>query len=150
MKDVIIYTDGACSGNPGKGGYGAVLIYKDKRKEICQGYRSTTNNRMEMLAVITALKMLKEPCNVKLYSDSKYVVDSILKGWAESWQKNKWTRNRKKPVLNVDLWKELLKLISIHNVEFIWVKGHAQNIENEKCDFLARTAIEGILLEDKY
>lgn len=149
MKNIEIYTDGACSGNPGSGGYGIVLLYNGARKELSKGYKLTTNNRMETLAVIVALKALKEPCNVILYSDSKYVIDSITKGWVYNWQKNGWKRNKKEMASNVDLWKELLPLLEIHNVEFIWVKGHSNNIENERCDELARNAItNGNLLED--
>lgn len=150
MKDIEIYTDGACSGNPGPGGYGAVLLYKDRRKELSEGFRETTNNRMEMLAVIKALQALKESCNVTLYSDSKYVVDAISKGWAEKWKKNNWMRNKNEKALNSDLWKILLELLNEHNVKFIWVKGHADNEENERCDLLARQAIaSGNLKEDK-
>ncbi|MDO5388611.1 MAG: ribonuclease HI [Clostridia bacterium] len=150
MKSLDIYTDGACSGNPGAGGYGAVLLYKGSRKEISQGFRRTTNNRMEMLAVIKALECLKEPCNVTLYSDSKYVVDSITKGWVYGWKKRGWIKSDKKKALNVDLWERLLPLLEKHNVEFIWVKGHADNVENERCDELARGAIAaGSLLEDE-
>ncbi len=140
MKSLTIYTDGACSGNPGSGGYGIVMLYGAHRKEISQGYKLTTNNRMELLAVITALKALKEPCNVTLYSDSKYVIDSITKGWVYSWQKKGWVKSDKKKALNVDLWEQLLPLLKTHNVEFVWVKGHADNVENERCDRLAVAA----------
>lgn len=150
MKNIEIYTDGACSGNPGPGGYGIVLMYKNKRKELSAGYNLTTNNRMETLAVIVALKTLKEPCNVTLYSDSKYVIDSIKKGWVYKWKNNNWKRNKTDLALNVDLWEELLPLLDTHKVDFVWVKGHSNNVENERCDFLARNAIsEGPLLEDK-
>lgn len=150
MKNIEIYTDGACSGNPGAGGYGIVFLYKNVRKELSAGYKLTTNNRMEMLAVIVALKTLKEPCNVTLYSDSKYVIDSIQKGWVYNWEKNNWKRNKKEMASNIDLWKELLPLLKIHKVDFIWVKGHANNIENERCDELARNSIlAGNLLEDE-
>ncbi len=149
-KEVIIYTDGACSGNPGAGGYGAVLLYGDKRKELSQGYRMTTNNRMEVLAVIKALEILKGQCSVTLYSDSKYVVDAIEKGWVKKWKANGWKRNQKEMASNIDLWERLLQLLEKHHVVFHWVKGHADNIENERCDFLARKAIEyGNLLEDE-
>jgi len=141
-KDVEIYTDGACSGNPGPGGYGAVIIYKNKRREISQGFKITTNNRMEILAVIEALKILNRPCNINLYSDSKYLIDAITKGWLKKWQENNWHRNKKDSVLNIDLWKELLNLLELHNINFIWVKGHNNNKENERCDFLARQAIK--------
>jgi ribonuclease H len=150
MKHLDIYTDGACSGNPGAGGYGAVLLYKDARKELSQGYKVTTNNRMEMLAVIKALEILKEPCNVTLYSDSKYVVDSITKGWVYNWKKKNWIKSDKKKALNIDLWERMLKLLEVHNVDFVWVKGHADNVENERCDELARMAItSGNLIEDE-
>lgn len=137
MKKVEIYTDGACTGNPGKGGFGAVLIYNGTQKEISRGYRKTTNNRMELMAAIESLKMLKESCVVDLYSDSKYLTDSINKNWLQSWQKNNWKKSDKKPVLNIDLWKELLILLDKHTVNFIWVKGHAGNKYNEICDSLA-------------
>lgn len=150
MKKIDIYTDGACSGNPGAGGYGIVMLYKGARKELSRGYRITTNNRMEMLAVIKALECLKEPCQVTLYSDSKYVVDSITKGWVYSWKKRGWIKSDKKKALNVDLWERLLPLLEEHQVEFVWVKGHAENVENERCDELARGAIaSGDLMEDE-
>ena len=152
MKNIEIYTDGACSGNPGVGGYGIVLLYKDIRKEISAGYKLTTNNRMEIIAVITALKTLKEPCNVTLYTDSKYVVNAINQKWVYGWQKNGWKNSSKKQVSNIDLWKELLPLLEIHNVKFIWVKGHAENKENNRCDFLARDAIKSrnLLIDCNY
>lgn len=137
MKEVKIYTDGACSGNPGPGGWGAVLIYNGKEKQLSGSEKETTNNRMELSAVITALKALKEPCNVTLTTDSKYVCDAINKGWLESWQKNNWKKSNKKPVLNIDLWQELLPLLDTHKVEFIWVKGHNGHKYNEICDKLA-------------
>ena len=140
MKKVQIYTDGACTGNPGKGGYGAVLIYNEVRKEINKGFRKTTNNRMELMAAIDALKLLKEPCEVDLYSDSKYLTDSINKGWLFSWIKNGWKKSDKKPVLNIDLWENLIELTKMHSVNFIWVKGHAGNKYNEICDELAVAA----------
>ncbi|MCQ4725375.1 ribonuclease HI [Anaerotignum faecicola] len=141
MKSIDIYTDGACSGNPGKGGLGVVLIYKGNRKEISEGFEETTNNRMEALAVIKGLEALKEKCSVTLYSDSKYVVDAIEKGWARKWKANGWKRNAKDKALNADLWDRMLTLLDYHDVKFIWVKGHADNIENERCDELARGAI---------
>ena len=141
MKTVTIFTDGACSGNPGPGGFGAVIIYGEKRCEISDGFKLTTNNRMEILAVIEALKVLRQPCIVNLYSDSKYVVDAIQKGWLQKWQKNNWLRGKSQPVSNIDLWQNLLPLLQIHNVNFIWVKGHNDNQENERCDALARSAI---------
>lgn len=150
MKSVTIYTDGACSGNPGTGGYGAVLLYGSARKEISEGFERTTNNRMEVLAVIKALEALKEPCQVTLYSDSKYVVDAITKGWVKKWKANNWKRNQKEFASNVDLWERLLLLLNEHNVEFVWVKGHADNKENERCDYLARKAItDGNLKKDQ-
>lgn len=150
MKNIDIYTDGACSGNPGSGGYGIVLLYNGKRKELSQGYKLTTNNRMEMLAVIKSLEALKEPCNVTLYSDSKYVIDAITKGWVEKWKKNNWKRNKTDMASNIDLWEIMLELLNKHNVNFIWVKGHADNVENERCDHLARMAIaSGNLLTDE-
>ncbi len=150
MKKLDIYTDGACSGNPGAGGYGVVMLYKGARKELSQGYKVTTNNRMEMLAVIKALEALKESCEVTLYSDSKYVVDSITKGWVYGWKKRGWVKSDKKKALNVDLWERMLPLLEKHKVEFVWVKGHADNVENERCDELARIALaEDNLLEDK-
>lgn len=150
MKKLDIYTDGACSGNPGAGGYGVVMLYKGARKELSQGYKTTTNNRMEVLAVIKGLEALKEPCQVTLYSDSKYVVDSVTKGWVYSWKKKNWIKSDKKKALNVDLWERLIALLDKHNVEFVWVKGHADNVENERCDELARMAIaSGNLIEDE-
>jgi len=137
MKNIEIYTDGACSGNPGKGGWAAVLVYKDNEKEICGGEKETTNNRMELTAVIMALKALKEPCRVKLTTDSKYVCDSINKKWVYSWKSNGWKKADKKPALNVDLWEQLLDLLEMHQVEFIWVKGHNGHKYNERCDRLA-------------
>ena len=141
MKTLDIYTDGACSGNPGKGGYGVVMIYKGNRKEFSEGFIETTNNRMEILAVIKSLEALKEPCNVNLYSDSKYVVDAVEKGWAKKWKSNGWKRNKNEMASNIDMWERLLNLLEKHNVKFIWVKAHADNVENERCDFLARQAI---------
>ncbi len=137
MKNVEIYTDGACTGNPGRGGFGAVLIYNENEKQISRGYRKTTNNRMELMAAVESLKLLKEPCKVTLYSDSKYLTDAINQKWLFTWQKNGWKKSDKKSVLNTDLWTELLNLIQVHNVTFIWVKGHAGNKYNEICDTLA-------------
>ena len=136
-KKVIIYTDGACSGNPGPGGWGAILRYNEKEKVISGGERETTNNRMELTAVIEAIKCLKEPCIVDLYSDSKYVIDALSKGWAESWKKKNWIKSDKKPAMNPDLWEILLELISQHEMKYIWVKGHAENKYNNRCDKLA-------------
>ncbi len=137
IKTVEIFTDGACSGNPGPGGYGAVLRYAGHEKEISGGEASTTNNRMELMGVITALSALKEPCRVILTTDSKYVVDSITKGWVYGWKKRGWIKSDKKPALNVDLWEKLLPLLEKHQVQFNWVKGHAGHPENERCDRLA-------------
>ncbi len=136
MKEVTIYTDGACSGNPGPGGWGAILMYQGHKKEISGGSTETTNNRMELQAVISALQLLKEPCNVELYSDSKYVVDALEKGWAKSWKKNGWKR-KTGPALNPDLWDELLTLCDKHTVQLHWVKGHADNPYNNRCDEMA-------------
>ena len=137
MKQVIIYTDGACSGNPGPGGWGAVLKYGAHERELSGGEASTTNNRMELTAVIEALRLLKEPCVVELYSDSKYVIDALEKGWARSWQQRGWVKSDKKPALNPDLWAELLELCDTHEVRCHWVKGHAGHPYNERCDALA-------------
>ena len=136
-KQVEIFTDGACSGNPGPGGYGVILRYKGVSKELSGGEERTTNNRMELTAVITGLSALKEPCAVTLYSDSKYIIDAIQKGWAKKWRANGWMRNAKDPALNPDLWEKLLDLLEKHEVTFVWVKGHAGHPENERCDQLA-------------
>lgn len=136
-KFVELFTDGACSGNPGPGGWGAILKFGNNEKELCGGEKQTTNNRMELTAVIKGLKALKEPCDVRLVTDSKYVSDAIVKGWARSWQNNGWRKADKKPALNVELWEELLGLLDMHNVETEWVKGHAGHPENERCDKLA-------------
>jgi ribonuclease HI len=137
IKQVSIYTDGACSGNPGPGGYAVVLIYQDERKEICGGCSNTTNNRMELLAAIKGLEALEEKCQVTLYSDSKYLIDSLNQGWVSRWQANKWMRNKHAPAPNVDLWERLLKLGQFHQVEYQWVKGHSDNKELNRCDYLA-------------
>lgn len=137
MKTVYIFTDGACSGNPGPGGWGAVLRYGQTEKQMSGGEKHTTNNRMELTAVIEALKALKEKCHVILTTDSKYVCDAINKGWAVSWKKNGWRKSDKKPALNQEMWEELLTLCEIHEVEFVWVKGHNGHPENEICDKLA-------------
>ena len=149
MYDVVIYTDGACSGNPGKGGYGAVLLYKGNRLELSEGYRKTTNNRMEILAVIVALEALKKPCSVTVYSDSQYVVNSVEKGWIYSWKKKNWIKSDRSKVKNIDLWERMLPLLNKHKVNFIWVKGHADNKENERCDYLATNAAnsENLLID---
>ncbi len=137
MKKVDIYTDGACSGNPGKGGWGAVLVYGKHEKELSGGEAQTTNNRMELTAVIRALEELKEPCEVVLTTDSRYVCDAINKGWLQAWMLKGWRKADKKPVLNVDLWQALLPLLEKHQITFVWVKGHAGHPYNERCDSLA-------------
>lgn len=137
MKKLDIYTDGACSGNPGKGGWGAVIVYKGAEKEISGAEKQTTNNRMELTAVIKALQLLKEPCEVNLTTDSKYVCDAVNKGWVYGWKKKGWIKSDKKPALNVDLWEELLEQLKIHDVTFNWVKGHNGHPYNERCDKLA-------------
>ena len=137
MKKVTIYTDGACSGNPGPGGWGAVLKYGAHEKELSGGAAETTNNRMELTAVIEALKLLKEPCAVELYSDSKYVIDTLEKRWVYGWKEKGWIKSDRKPALNVDLWEILLPLIAKHEVRCHWVKGHAENEYNNRCDAMA-------------
>ena len=137
LKQVEIFTDGACSGNPGPGGWGVVLRFGNREKELSGGEKNTTNNRMELTAAIKGLSALKEPCEVTLTTDSKYVADAIVKGWAKSWQQNGWRKADKKPALNPDLWEELLRLCEIHTVTINWVKGHAGHPENERCDKLA-------------
>ncbi|MCL2838769.1 MAG: ribonuclease HI [Oscillospiraceae bacterium] len=146
-KKVELYTDGACSGNPGPGGYGAILTYNGREKELVGGEEITTNNRMELTAVIVGLEALKEPCNVTVYSDSKYVVDAMNEGWAEKWHDNNWMRNSKEPALNPDLWEQLLGLSMEHDVTFVWVKGHAGHPQNERCDKLATGYIEQLKKE---
>ena len=137
MKTVTLYTDGACSGNPGPGGWGAILEYMGHEKEISGGEANTTNNRMELTAVIRGLESLKESCVVELYSDSKYVIDGLQKGWAASWQKKGWVKSDKKPALNPDLWERLLELTAKHEMRYHWVKGHAENPKNNRCDEMA-------------
>ena len=137
MKTVTIYTDGACSGNPGPGGWGAILEWNGVEKELSGGENPTTNNRMELLAVISALEKLNQSCIVELYSDSKYVIDALTKGWLTSWIKNGWHKADKKPVLNVDLWQRLLPLLEKHEMHYHWVKGHAENEKNNRCDQMA-------------
>lgn len=143
MEKVVIYTDGACSGNPGPGGWGTILMYKDIKKEISGGNNNTTNNIMEMTAVIEGLKMLKRECEVEIYSDSAYVVNAFNQGWIYNWQKNNWKTAGKDPVKNKELWEELYTLTKKHEVTFIKVKGHADNPYNNRCDELARNAITG-------
>ncbi len=137
MKQVQLFTDGACSGNPGPGGWGAILRFNGHEKELCGGEKNTTNNRMELMAVIEGLSALKEPCAVTLCSDSRYVVDGIEKGWARGWKRNGWRKADKKPALNADLWDRLLTLLDIHEVTLVWVRGHQGHPENERCDRLA-------------
>ena len=144
MSDKItIYTDGACSGNPGPGGYGTVMQFGEHRKELSGGFRKTTNNRMELLAVIEGLRALNRPCDVTVYSDSKYIVDAVNQGWARRWQTNGWRRSRNAKALNPDLWARLLNLLDMHKVSLRWVKGHAGNPGNERADALAVAASHG-------
>ncbi len=137
MKTVTLYTDGACSGNPGAGGWAAILLFGEHKKELSGGERATTNNRMELTAVIKGLEALKEPCIVELYSDSRYIIDALEKGWAVGWRKRGWVKGDKKPALNPDLWARLLDLCEVHKVNLHWVKGHASNEYNNRCDQLA-------------
>lgn len=149
MKRVIIHTDGGCKGNPGPGGYGAVVVWGKHRKELSAGYRLTTNNRMELRAAIAALRLLNEPCEVELHSDSKYVIDAISKKWIDGWKKRGWKTTAKEPVKNQDLWLELLEASASHKIDWHWVKGHAGHTENERCDELANIAVVGQnLIED--
>lgn len=148
LPQVEIYTDGSCLNNPGRGGYGVVLLAGNNRKELSGGYKYTTNNRMEILAVIKGLQALKKPCRVNLYTDSQYVVNAITKGWAKKWQKNNWQRNAKEKAKNPDLWEILLELCKQHQVNFIWVRGHSGNKENERCDRLAFQAAQGSDLQE--
>lgn len=140
MKKVQIFSDGACSGNPGPGGWGTILRFGEHEKELSGGEKNTTNNRMELTAVIKGLEALKEPCEVEFFTDSKYIIDSVTKGWAVKWKNNGWVKPDKKPALNPDLWEKLLELLDKHKVTFIWVKGHAGHPENERCDRLAVAA----------
>lgn len=137
LKSITLYTDGACSGNPGPGGWGAILEYAGHVKELSGGEKATTNNRMEMTAVIEGLSALKERCHVRLISDSKYVLDALSLGWAKKWQQNGWRRSNKSPALNPDLWERLLALTAQHEMEYVWIKGHAGHPQNERCDELA-------------
>jgi ribonuclease HI len=137
MKQITIYTDGACSGNPGPGGWGAVLEYKGQCKELSGGEANTTNNRMELLGIIRALECLKEPCEITFCSDSKYVIDGLSKGWAKSWRAKGWVKSDKKPALNSDLWATLLDLCEPHKFHYQWIKGHAGHPQNERCDRMA-------------
>lgn len=137
MKKITIYSDGACSGNPGPGGYGVILKFNDITKELSAGFKNTTNNRMEIMGAIVGLEALKEPCDVTIVTDSQYLVNAIEKGWAKKWKSQGWMRNKKEPALNPDLWDRLLKLVSKHTVTFQWVRGHNGHPENERCDELA-------------
>lgn len=140
-KAVTIYTDGACVPNPGAGGYGVVLLFGDRRRELSGGFRRTTNNRMELLGAIKGLEALKEPCGVTVYTDSQYVAEAMTKGWAARWRAQGWRRTKTEMAVNPDLWERLLDLCAIHGVRFVWVKGHAGNVENERCDALAGAAL---------
>ena len=146
MKEVSLYTDGACRGNPGRGGWGAILVYKSIEKVMSGGERETTNNRMELTAAIEGLAVLKEPCRVTLYSDSKYLVDTFNEGWIESWRRAGWRRG-KEELKNVDLWKRLYELVASHSVEFVWVRGHDGHSYNERCDKLATDYADSFLTE---
>jgi ribonuclease HI len=143
IRHVTIYTDGACIGNPGPGGYGAVLLYGSRRKELSGGFRLTTNNRMELMAAIAGLETLKGRCKAIVYTDSRYVADAVTLGWARRWKSRGWRRGRTGVALNPDLWERLLRLCDAHEVEFRWVAGHAGDRENERCDELATTAAQG-------
>ena len=148
MKHVEIYTDGACKGNPGPGGWSAVIVYGGAEKELSGGEAATTNNRMELIGAISGLGALKEPCEVTLYSDSKYLVDAVNLGWARSWKSRGWVKADKKPALNKDLWQKLLELLEIHKVTFVWVKGHAGHSSTERCDRLAVAEAERYLKKE--
>ena len=152
MKEVMLFTDGACSGNPGPGGYGVILRYGEKEKEMSKGFSLTTNNRMELLAAIVGLEALKEPCKVMLYSDSKYLTDAINKGWLRSWESRGWKKADKSPVLNRDLWERLISLLDKHSVTFYWLKGNEGHPENERCDAMAREAYssDGLFEDEMY
>ena len=142
LKQVTLYTDGACSGNPGPGGYAAILIHGEARKEISGGFRKTTNNRMELTAAIEGLRALRSPCAVTLHTDSKYLMDAVEKGWAQRWRANGWRRNKREMALNPDLWETLLDLLATHRVSWVWVRGHAGDPLNERCDQLAVQAYQ--------
>ena len=148
MKKIIIYTDGCCLGNPGPGGYAAIITSGEHRKEFSGGFRLTTNNRMELMACIKGLEALKYRCEVQIFSDSKYIVDGISKGWAEKWKINNWKRSNKGKAENIDLWERLLQLNQTHVINFVWVKGHDGHPENERCDQIAKQAASGPLLEE--
>lgn len=139
-KSVTIYSDGACLGNPGPGGYGTVMLFGEHRKELSAGFRRTTNNRMELLGAIVGIEALAEPCNVQLWSDSQYVVNAMTKGWIEGWQKKGWKNSKKEPVANQDLWQRMLRAVDGHEFDWRWVRGHSGDVENERCDELAVAA----------
>ena len=150
MKKIIVYTDGACSGNPGPGGFGAILMYNSREKELSGGFRNTTNNRMELMGAIAALETLKEPCDVTIVTDSQYLVNAVEKGWVYAWKENGWRKKDKKMALNIDLWERLLVSLSKHTVTFHWIRGHTGHVENERCDALAVAAsLAPDLPEDK-
>ena len=149
MKEVSIYTDGACRGNPGRGGWGAILVYGQFEKELSGGEHETTNNRMELLAAIEGLRALKEPCRVTLYADSKYLVDAFNLGWTKTWQEENFRTGKKNEVKNPDLWQTLLELVKIHEVTFVWVRGHNGHAYNERCDILATTFADSFLQEEE-
>ena len=142
LESIVIYTDGACRGNPGIGGYGSILTYNGHEKRISGYCSSTTNNRMEITAVIEAIKCVNRPCHITIYTDSRYVVDAIEKGWLDNWMANGWKNSSGKPTKNIDLWKELRQLMEIHEVEFVWVKGHAGHYYNEECDRMANVEMD--------
>ncbi len=146
MKKVLIYTDGSSRGNPGPGGYGALLLSGEHQKERSGGYEKTTNNRMELMAVIVALEALKVPCDVEVFSDSKYVINAMDQGWIHGWRQRGWAKADKKPLKNTDLWRRVYDAMQTHDVKWIWVKGHAGNIHNERCDYLATFAAQGVNL----
>ncbi len=148
MKEIEAFTDGSCLGNPGAGGWASIVRYKEHEKILSGGYKRTTNNRMELIAVIEALKLLIEPCVVTVYSDSSYVCDSVKKGWLTSWQKKNWINSAKKPVKNRDLWEEMVPLLKKHKVTMQWIRGHDGHVENERCDELARAAASGSSLQE--
>jgi ribonuclease HI len=148
LKEVQVFTDGACLGNPGPGGYGVILRYKDHRRELSGGFRLTTNNRMELMGVIKGLEALKEPCRITLHSDSEYVIKALREGWAARWRANGWRRNKKERALNHDLWERVLDLAHAHEMTFEWVRGHSGHAENERCDALAVAAAKGPSLQE--
>jgi ribonuclease HI len=137
MKKINLYSDGACSSNPGPGAWGSILEFNGTKKEFSRGYRKTTNNRMELMGIIEPIRLLKEPCEVDIYTDSMYIVNSVKQGWLKGWAKNGWKRSDKEPVANIDLWKMMLKATCVHKLNFNWIKGHNEHIENERCDELA-------------